>query len=648
LPGRLSAAAGPLPEAAPDGTGPGVQAGQARYRAFVSYSHADRLIAAQLHRAVETYAIPSKLVGRVTAVGEVPRRLTPIFRDRDELPVSGDLGAELHAALDGSMFLIVICSKAAAKSRWVGEEIKYFKRRHGESRVLALVVDGEPGAADVPGREDEECFPDALKFHIGPDGELTRDRAEPLAADIRPHADGRRLARMKLIAGLTGLRLDDLVQREAQRRTERLALVTAGALAGMVLTGALALYANAARIEANKQRKSAEVVSDYLANTFELADPGKENPRTITALKILERGGANARRELAGQPEIQARLMGVLGRAYNRLGAFKEAQAVFEPLLPQFEAAGPDGAEAVINLADTYANLSEREKALAMLARAEALLGPDQRKRPDLRAKSAAARGRILTQAADVKGGTAAFDKALAYYRAAPDTPADQVARVYNNRGLLLSDGGQYKAALADLQRALDLYRRSLGEDHVKTGQTWFALAQTSFQAGDLAAAESQIRNALRIERKVLDPDNPILADSLSMQGQIYQGQGRLQEGERSLKEAIAIYRRRFGGPHYLIGIADVYLGLIESERGDQRAALAVYDDAKKNYDASYGKLHANHGDLLIYRADALARMGRKAEARADCAKGAEILRQTMGPDSSFTKERSAECGKLG
>jgi hypothetical protein len=79
--------------------------------------------AAWAHRALEGYAVPRKLVGTVTALGAVPRRLSPIFRDRDELPASGNLGDELTGALAASRCLVVICSPAAAKSRWVAEEI---------------------------------------------------------------------------------------------------------------------------------------------------------------------------------------------------------------------------------------------------------------------------------------------------------------------------------------------------------------------------------------------------------------------------------------------------------------------------------------------------------------------------------------------
>ncbi|MFN9927088.1 MAG: toll/interleukin-1 receptor domain-containing protein, partial [Phenylobacterium sp.] len=151
------------------------------FRAFISYSHRDKAWAQKLHRQFEGYRIPAKLVGRKTVVGETPRRLRPVFRDREELPASGDLSAELSAALRNSMFLVVICSPASARSRWVNEEIRQFKQVHGDNRVLAVVVDGEPHASDEPGREALECFPPALRVRVGPDGQLSDVPAEPIA-----------------------------------------------------------------------------------------------------------------------------------------------------------------------------------------------------------------------------------------------------------------------------------------------------------------------------------------------------------------------------------------------------------------------------------------------------------------------------------
>ena len=432
-------------------------------------------------------------------------------------------------------------------------------------------------------------------------------------------------------------------------------MVATGATCGMVLTGALAFYANERRIEAIEQRRvaqkeaaAARAASDYLVGTFELSNPATENPRTITALTILGRSAERARSELADQPEIQSRLLATLGRAYNKLGLFDESSSAFEASLPQIKKAGPDGAEALLVLADTYGKAGQLDKGMATVRQAEALLGPDLKKNTRLRGLAAVTEGRILISSSKVKAGIAAFDRALAFYRQSEDVPAKEIASVLNNRGLMLSDDGQFDAAEKSLNESLALYQRRLGENHVLTGQTWYALAQNSFNAGKLAVAELQIANSLKIERIVLDSDNPIVGDTLSMQGQILQGQGKLVEAERSLREAVAIYRKGYKGqPHFLIGIADVYLGLIQSQRGDTRAALATLDDAKRNYDGSYGKIHPNHGDLLVNRATVLARAGRMDEARRDCAAGIKILDDTLGADAGFTKQLAATCAGL-
>ena len=118
-----------------------------KYWAFISYSHADEEWQKWLHKSLETYRVPRKIVGRKGPTGEIPKRLFPIFRDRDELPGASDLGGKLTAALTRSRNLIVICSPKSAVSKWVNEEVKTFKSLGLESRVLCLMIDGEPDAA---------------------------------------------------------------------------------------------------------------------------------------------------------------------------------------------------------------------------------------------------------------------------------------------------------------------------------------------------------------------------------------------------------------------------------------------------------------------------------------------------------------------
>jgi tetratricopeptide (TPR) repeat protein len=210
-------------------------ASPAQYRAFISYSHADSRFAVWLHRRLEGWTVPGH------------GRLAPIFIDRAELAAGPDLSAQVREALAGSAALIVIASPAARASRWVNQEIALFRELHRDAPVLAALIEGEPA----------EAFPEILLTHRGA-------AIEPLAADFREGRDGKRLGLIKIIAGLTGLRLDRLVQRDAQGRQRRVMWITAAALLLSLVLAALLVIALRARSEAERQRAEAEGMVEFM------------------------------------------------------------------------------------------------------------------------------------------------------------------------------------------------------------------------------------------------------------------------------------------------------------------------------------------------------------------------------------------------
>src|SRR6476646_4826727 len=317
-----------------------------KYAAFISYSHSDQGVARWLHQALETYRVPRDLIGSPSEFGPVPKKLPPVFRDRDELPASGDLGERLRAALADSRFQIVLCSPKAAQSHWVNEEILSFKRMHGERRTLAVIASGEPYAGG-----DAECFPEALRFQLNPDGSLSDRPAEPIAADLRPGKDGRRLALLKLIAGISDVQLSALVRRDAARRQRRLIWITGASLSVMVLTIGLAIYAESQRRVAVRKQLLADRSLDFLIGTFAIANPATENPNTITALTILNRASRRAGVELRNEPEVSARLLRATGEIYFNLGLAREAERDLGAALARQPAKGEERARTLLTLA---------------------------------------------------------------------------------------------------------------------------------------------------------------------------------------------------------------------------------------------------------------------------------------------------------
>jgi MTH538 TIR-like domain (DUF1863) len=208
-------------------------AGTFKYRAYLSYSHHDRATAEWLHKALERYRVPKPLVGTPGRDGPIPRQLFPIFRDRDELSSSPDLSTSIREALEQSAYLIVLCSPAAAKSRWVNQEIVSFNRLGRTNRIHALVIDGEPNAGPAEGG----CFPPALLTTIAPqDGGVDNPAAELIAADLRPEGDGKDDAKLKLIAGLLGISFNSLRRREVVAARQRLRMTQAIAASIVALT----------------------------------------------------------------------------------------------------------------------------------------------------------------------------------------------------------------------------------------------------------------------------------------------------------------------------------------------------------------------------------------------------------------------------
>ena len=306
------------------------------YFAFLSYSHVDAGWGEWLHDALENFRVPSSLAGRLTPQGIVPKRLAPVFRDRKELAASGDLGTEIREALAASRYLIVLCSPAAANSRWTNAEIDSFKRLRPDGCALAVIVDGEPFASEIGGDADE-CLPPALRIRYDHRGRPTGKRAEPLCADLRENRDGKRIGFLKLVAGMLGVGLDDLVQRELVRRQRRFAMVAGASLVGMAIASGLAFTAIEARDSARDQRRKAEtLVSFMLGDLRQKLEPiGKLDALDGVGARALEYYQGQDKSELSDDALAQrSKALALMGEVANlrgdpegALGRYREAMA---------------------------------------------------------------------------------------------------------------------------------------------------------------------------------------------------------------------------------------------------------------------------------------------------------------------------------
>lgn len=449
-----------------------------RYRAFISYSHVDAALAAWLHRSLESYRVPSRLRGSTGEHGPLPERLSPIFRDREDLSSAGALGPRIQAALADADALIVICSPDSARSPWVNDEILAFKRLGRAERIYALIVSGEPHAGD-----DRECFPAALRFDLDGSGQLGTTRAEPLAADLRAGKDGKALARIKLLSGLLGVDLDTLRRREAVRRQRRLLAITALAVAVMLVTSALAVQAVLAQRAAERRQKQAEALVDFMLG--DLNDKLAKESR----LDILEAVDDKAMDYFQSLPttDVTDQALSQRAKALEKIGSVRLEQGHLPKALSAYQAA---------------AALS------GPLARA----APTDVERQLAHANTLAFIGTTYWYQGDLDQAQAGFDAAedllLKAKRLATPTPQllFQLTTINNNNGHVLEGRGQIDAALVQYQHMLAASQTLVAmapDDPAWQTQLGLAhnnLAKMALLRGDLPAAVAGYRADVAIE----------------------------------------------------------------------------------------------------------------------------------------------------
>ncbi len=415
-------------------------------------------------------------------------------------------------------------------------------------RILCLIVDGEPRAADKGLSAELECLPPALLYEVE-DGRITdRPAAEPLGADIRGGGDARRDAKLKIIAGMLGVRLDDLRQRDQARRQKRLVVVGIASTIGCVVLAALAVAAWLARNEAEEQRRLAEQksltaqrTSEFMISLFKVADPGEARGNSITAREILDRGVRQIDQSLRDEPQVRAELTTTLGEVYTGLGLYGPALDLLT------KARAVPNQTAASALAQTV-SLAELEFQRGNDARAEELLAvADRESRAEGRAADPAMRARLLLARGEVAAVREKDADAQKYFREALSIGearglADVPPRALEGLGLSAYYSGDMTAAQEWCDKALAARIAHSGETHPRTSETLNLLGSIAYMRGDTRRAEDFWLRSLEIDRRVLGDKHPNLAMTMA-------NLGRLRVERRDFERATVILEEVHGDP---------------------------------------------------------------------------------------------------
>ncbi|MGE4191421.1 MAG: tetratricopeptide repeat protein, partial [Thermoanaerobaculia bacterium] len=424
-----------------------------------------------------------------------------------------------------------------------------------------------------------------------------------------------------------------------------------------------------------KERRTATQVSEFLVEILEQPDPEVARGADVSVREVLDQGAARIEKVLASQPEIQARLLGTIGRVYLNLGSYDRAEPVLRRTLELRRTAhGPEHAE----VATALERLGELEferarfdesgrlagEALAMRRRVLAPGDPQIAESLDLEAL-------VARQTGDLAAATALHEEALAIKRAALGEDDPSVAESYNYLGIIRRWSDDYAGAEANYRKALTIWQGALGSDHPKVAMAMnnlalalhvrgnYAESERIFEElvplrrrllgnshpdlqitlanhakllhdmGELGRSETLYREALAMGRELMGDDHPQVATALADFSGLLAEEGRLDEALRSAEQSLAIRRRVFGEESPSAAISLGYLGEVREAMGDTDAAGRLYEQAAvivRNAVGDQPKTAEALRRLGLFR----LRTGEAAQALAPLEEAAAIVRARL------------------
>jgi len=391
--------------------------------------------------------------------------------------------------------------------------------------------------------------------------------------------------------------------------------VAAGTLfMALIISFAVAMSVQTRRVAAERDRaelesERAEKVSDFMLTVFSAADPFTHEGREITARELLERSGQQVREDLSQHPEVRARLLESIGRAYRRRGDTEKAISFLEDAV------------------HIRKQMTDNDSAAIVAAMAELAVA--------------------LRQAGDVESSDKTLRDALQRARSDGLERTPGYAKLLVNRGRLELDASNLPAARRYFEESLNLYREVLGPRDMEVAVVLLELSRLYQWSEDLQSAERAARDAVAIFGATVAPLHPDRVLAKARLGEVLYLQGRINDASSlfadSLKDQIMLFGEN-SRP-----VADVRDSLSRIRRAQGQLQEAE-EFAHAALDSSIAAMGAEHTDTAYYRtalAALLIQLGDYTEAETQLRAALDTFSKLLPPDHQYVASGEHLLGEV-
>jgi serine/threonine-protein kinase len=430
------------------------------------------------------------------------------------------------------------------------------------------------------------------------------------------------------------------------------------------------------RDRARREATAAHEVSEFLVGVFEVADPmTARRGGDVRASDLLEHGATKIETDLAGQPAVQARLLGVIGRAFANLTQRDRAAPLLERAAELHRSTdGPESpayVDALQWLARVKSGMGDHPRGEALLREAIAIqrrVAPNEPNLWELLVDLAF----VIHAGGDNERGQKAVVEAMTVFNSrsadtlemsrdgllrmadlvrfsSESTYADSVFSrlVRFERAASGADGIPVAAALGSwagakarrgaLSSADSMFAEALriqlahNPTSLGTGSVLQLMATLAMRRGDYVRADSQAGAAVRILRDRLGEDHRQLAIARSTHGEVLHRRGLYDEAITSYRAVATVFARDSNDARSILPPTQWRLGLSLRQRGRLQEAIAAFDSSERTFQARFPANYLLTANVRRDYGDALVDAGRPAEAEPMLRKAIDVLGARWG-----------------
>lgn len=396
------------------------------------------------------------------------------------------------------------------------------------------------------------------------------------------------------------------------------------------------------RDRAQREARKAGEVATFLRGIFEVSDPTASKGETVTARTLLDEGARRIDTRLAGEPAVQAEMMGVIGNVYLSLGLFADGQRMIEGALARRRAL-PEPSDSAI--AATLHDLGRAQESNGQYAAADSSYREalairrrifDEDHPEVLRAVSAV--GGILQAQGSYAPAESLYRQVLERHRANPDASHQELASALYDIGSVEHIDGRFEQAREHFGEAIAELEADTGQHELAIADIKSDLAVLLKNRKEYDAAGPLYRDVLAIRRRYLGEAHSSVAQSLNNYAVFLRASGAAAAAESLSVLALEAYRRSVGEKHpeYAAALNNVAVAMLR--RGDCAGAIPLLRRSADIYEQAVNEDFWVPNAIRVNLGRCLTETKQYAEAERVLLASNERLSRVLGDTSSTAR----------